>query len=166
MTTHNGLNNRNLDIEKNGSVVEPLTEALNFNSDDFVVSSPSDGRVNIVIRDRVMNNNVSRSFNTNYVIDSLRDVLCNYTFRFNPSTSLLGGSFARIDIQIRPDSSSSFTTVASAESGIFGGLILGIAINTTNNVSCSFYVPRGYEVRLNQTGTASASLQFNQEILL
>jgi hypothetical protein len=46
----NSLDNRNLDIAKQGTVVEPLTEILDFNDAAFdVVSGPAEGEVLVSI---------------------------------------------------------------------------------------------------------------------
>jgi hypothetical protein len=51
MVLQNSLNNRNLDIEKEGTLIQELTEILNFNSVVFNVyeTAPDSGKVNVEI---------------------------------------------------------------------------------------------------------------------
>ena len=164
--THNGINNKNLDVAKDGTVIEPLTERINFVGGGIGVDLTSPGIIDVSLTPKILNNNISRSFNTNFVISNDRDVLCNYSFRVNPTATLAGGTFGRVDVQIRQTTNDTFTTVASAEAGLFGGLILGVSLNSTSNMPTTFFVPAGWQVRLQTSGSRTVTLIANQELQL
>lgn len=156
-------NTPNLTVQKNGSNVQANVNVINFNSNDYNVTSPSSGSIAIEPRARSFSNS-SRSLNSNFIISNDRDAICTYTFSFTNSTTLGGGTSGRVDAQTSSNGTT-FTTQASAGNGLGGGIIIGIAVTATNIIPVTIYVPAGFTVRLASSGSG-ASFVSAMEVLL
>lgn len=169
VTNNGNISNINIDntptliLQKNGSNIQTAVNTINFNSDDYNVTAPSSGVAAISPRVRTFSN-PTRSLNTNFIVSATRDSICTYTFSFTNSTTLVGGTSGRVDLQTSP-TAVTFTTQASVGNGMGGGLIVGIAVTATNILSATIYVPAGYTVRLQSSGSGASYLS-SMEVLL
>jgi len=163
MAIQNSLNKENLTILQNGMMMEDLTNTLNFQTPFVQILSDGNGTVTFYQPDRVYNTNPGRSLNTAFIPDVNRTCSVVYTVRIQTSTTLAGGTNGQVDLQISSDNVT-YTTVASASSGISGGLILGVAISQDKRDSLTAVIPPNYYVKLTTSGNATITLVNQYEV--
>lgn len=162
MTLNNTTNGRAIRLENDNILVKSFARGLDFSNDFIVNDDGADiGNVSLRLKSR---SNPTRSLNSKFIVSSDRDAICTYTFSFTNSTTLAGGTSGRVDCQTSP-TGVTFTTQASAGNGMVGGLIIGIAVTGTNIIPATIYVPAGYTVRLNYTGSGGSIIRA-MEVLL
>jgi len=118
---------------------------------------------------RVVNNNVSRSLNSNYTISSTRDCTVTYSVALSVTNPLLAGSStANAFLEYSTDGGTTWTTVSHVSNQSSVALTVTVAITLPNTFVLSGYVPANAltRIRSTTTGTASVTYTRGQEIYL
>lgn len=96
----------------------------------------------------------ARTFDTAFTPSLTKDVLVFYSVRAVTNLSLTAGQTAKITVEISPNGTT-WSPVTASEGGLTGALVIGLNINASNGGSIAAFVPKGYQVRLNTTGTTA-----------
>lgn len=118
---------------------------------------------------RTINNNVSRSLNTNYTISSSRDAQVSYSVSLSVTNPLLAGSStASAFLEYSTDGGSNWITISQAVNQSSVALSVTVAITLPNTQVLSGVIPANALVRVRSTTAGTASVTFNraQEVLL
>jgi hypothetical protein len=106
---------------------------------------------------------VTRSLNSAVQISTTRNAIVSYTVLITSAATLVAGSTGQAIIETSPNNS----TWTSMQTGQFG-IASGLLITSTNTVTVTAFVPRGYWMRVrsnNVIGTPSYGSAIGIEVL-
>lgn len=117
---------------------------------------------------KTINNNVSRTLNSNYTISSTKDAMVSYSISLSVTNPLLAGSSsASAFLEYSTDGGTTWITVSQVINSSSVALAVTIALTQPNTFVVSGVVPANGLVRIRTTtsGTATATYGRGQEVL-
>lgn len=106
----------------------------------------------------------TRTLNSNFTPSATNHVWVSYTVRIACALTLSGGQNGTV--QLLSDTATTPTTSrARARNENSGTLVVGLAINNSQDIQLSYLVPAGHKVRLSSSGTATMSIIDQVEVL-
>lgn len=118
---------------------------------------------------KVFNNNVARTLNSNYTISSTRDCMATYSISLSCTNPLLAGSSAaNAFLEYSTDAGTTWITVSNVVNSSSVALAVTIALTQPNTFILCGIIPANGLVRIRSTitGTASVTYTRGQEVYL